>query len=48
MEEAISAYYKKYKPKIVESHDQYKRREKIAFIVCVLLMITTGIYFYKE
>jgi len=48
MEEAMSEYYKKYKPKAVESIDQYKRREKVAFIFCVLVMIMTGWFFYKE
>ena len=48
MEEAMSEYYKHYKPKIVVSAEQYKRREKITFAVTLVLIIGLGVFFYKE
>ena len=48
MEESISDYYNNYKPKIVKSNEEYKRREKITFCVSVLVILILGIYFYRK
>ena len=48
MEEAMSNYYKNYKPKVVVNKEQYKRREKISFCVILLAITTLGIYFYRK
>ena len=45
MEEGMSSYYDKYKPKIVHSKEQYNRREKITFIGVASLIIILIISF---
>ena len=48
MEEALSSYYDNYKPRVVKSTEEYNRREKIAFIVGLVLIIIAIYFFYDK
>ena len=48
MEEALSSYYDNYKPRVVKSTEEYNRREKIAFIVGLALILIAIYFFYNK
>ena len=48
MEEALSSYYDNYKPRVVKSTEEYNRREKIAFIVGLALILIAIYFFYDK
>lgn len=47
MEEAMSRYYDKYKPKAVTNNEQLIRREKVVFIIGIVTIIGLA-YFFNE
>lgn len=48
MEEALSSYYDNYKPRVIKSTEEYNRREKIAFIVGLALILIAIYFFYDK
>lgn len=48
MEEALSSYYNNYKPKQITNIDDKIRREKIIYMIIIILIICVGIYLYTK
>ena len=48
MEEAMTDYYAKYKPKSIKDNEERKRREKIIFSGFVVVVMGMIVYFYRK
>ena len=48
MEEAMTDYYAKYKPKSIKDNEGRKRREKIIFSGFVVVVMGMIVYFYRK
>jgi hypothetical protein len=48
MEEAMTDYYAKYKPKSIKDNEERKRREKIIFSGFVVVVVGMIVYFYRK
>ncbi len=48
MEEAMTEYYKHYKPKAVVSNENRVRREKIAFGGVLVFLLVCGVFLYTK
>ena len=48
MEEAMTEYYKHYKPKAVISNEHRIRREKVAFVGFMGVLLVCGVFLYSK
>lgn len=48
MEDAMTAYYEYYKPKVVKDNEERKKREKFVFFCIIILIIITAIFLYNK
>lgn len=48
LEEALSAYYKSYKPKQIKDEQERKFREKVVFCVIFFILILLSLFLYNK
>ena len=48
IEETMTEYYELYKPKAVKDAEERKRREKLIFLVGIIIIIIISIYLYNK
>ena len=48
MEETMTEYYELYKPKAVKDAEERKRREKLIFLVGIIIIMIISIYLYNK
>lgn len=48
LEETMTEYYEHYKPKAVKDAEERKRREKIVFIIGIIIILIAAAYLYNK